>query len=155
MALIAIAESDEEIARCLPVMHPLRTHLVEADFVPTIKRQPAGGYALAYLEKDGEVSWAIASSMWTTSSPPKRIAPTVTARPCSSGSVGRAREEGCTYLEPDCGVQRIGYTFDNVDALAPLTMIDKRRLRRSQRASRLPATASMGVESTYLPEPAV
>ncbi|MFZ5876096.1 MAG: GNAT family N-acetyltransferase [Nitrospirota bacterium] len=46
---VKLAESDEEIARCFPVMHELRPHVAEHDFVSRVRRQEASGYRLAYI----------------------------------------------------------------------------------------------------------
>ena len=55
MTTIKLAETDEEIARCFPVMHQLRDHLTEENFLPQIRRMQTEGYHLAYLEDAGEV----------------------------------------------------------------------------------------------------
>ena len=55
MTSIHIADTDERIARCFPVMRELRTHLAEPEFVPRVRRQQAGGYRLAYLEDGARV----------------------------------------------------------------------------------------------------
>jgi GNAT superfamily N-acetyltransferase len=55
MTTIKLAETDEEIARCFPVMRQLREHLIEADFLPQVRRMQAEGYQLAYLEDASEI----------------------------------------------------------------------------------------------------
>ena len=56
MTTITIAESDEEIRRCYPVMSELRPQIAEADFLPQVKRQmEASGFQLLYLEDDAEI----------------------------------------------------------------------------------------------------
>lgn len=51
---IRIADSDEEIAACHPVMVELRPHIASpADLVAQVRRQQVGGYVLAYLAVDG------------------------------------------------------------------------------------------------------
>lgn len=52
---IANAESDADILRCFPVMAQLRPHLVEAEFVPRVRRMQKEGFILARLEEDGAV----------------------------------------------------------------------------------------------------
>lgn len=52
---IRLAETDEEIARCYPVMSQLRPHISATDFVPRVRKQIDGGYFLAFLEDSGEV----------------------------------------------------------------------------------------------------
>jgi hypothetical protein len=57
MSTIRLAETDQDIARCFPVMAELRPHLVESDFVMRVRRQTgAGGYRLVFLEVDGNVT---------------------------------------------------------------------------------------------------
>ncbi|MBI3607244.1 MAG: GNAT family N-acetyltransferase [Nitrospirae bacterium] len=51
---IKLAKSDEEIAACFPVMHELRPHVANGDFVPRVRRQEASGYRLAYVLEGGE-----------------------------------------------------------------------------------------------------
>jgi GNAT superfamily N-acetyltransferase len=46
---IRVAETDTEIAACFPVMHELRPHLSESEFVPRIRAQQKAGYRLLYL----------------------------------------------------------------------------------------------------------
>ena len=52
---IWVAESDEQIARCFPVMLELRPHLARETFVRLIRLMQREGYVLAALEADGEV----------------------------------------------------------------------------------------------------
>ena len=52
---IALAESDADIARCFPVMAQLRPHLVEAEFVPRVRRMQREGFLLAALTAEGAV----------------------------------------------------------------------------------------------------
>lgn len=52
------AETDTEIAACLPPLRALRPHLEamsEADFIARVRRQQAQGYRLAYRAADGMV----------------------------------------------------------------------------------------------------
>lgn len=51
---IKLAKSDEEIAICYPVMHELRPHVAEREFVSRVRRQEASGYKLAYVLEGGE-----------------------------------------------------------------------------------------------------
>lgn len=53
---IALAQTDDEIRRCFPVMLELRTHLADAEeFLRRVRRQMTEGYRLAFLEDEGEV----------------------------------------------------------------------------------------------------
>lgn len=52
---IKLAENDEAIARCYPVMSQLRPHLSEQDFIASVRRQSHEGYRLLFAESDGEI----------------------------------------------------------------------------------------------------
>jgi GNAT superfamily N-acetyltransferase len=52
---IRLAETNDEIARCFPVMSHLRPQLLQAEFVDRVRAQQAEGYKLAFLEDDGAV----------------------------------------------------------------------------------------------------
>ena len=53
--LIRPAVSDEDLARCFPVMAELRPHLAAADFVSRVREQERDGYRMAFVESDGTV----------------------------------------------------------------------------------------------------
>ena len=56
MIEIKIAETDEEIERCYPVMSELRPHIAEEDFLPQVLRQMnASGFRLVYLTDGADV----------------------------------------------------------------------------------------------------
>ena len=57
MPQIKEAESNEEIARCLPVMSELRSHLKQdsSSFVERVQQQRQKGYHLIYLEEQGSI----------------------------------------------------------------------------------------------------
>ena len=55
MPSIQLAVTDEEIARCFPVMRQLRPHLHHARFVATVRAQEEEGYRMVYREQDGRV----------------------------------------------------------------------------------------------------
>jgi GNAT superfamily N-acetyltransferase len=51
--MIAIAETDKEIADCYAVMAELRPHISRENFLPTVKRLSANtGFRLVYLKDD-------------------------------------------------------------------------------------------------------
>lgn len=117
MSTIRIAQSDEEIVRCFPVMRQLRPHLVDDEFVSTVRRQQRGGYHLVYLEKDGQIC-GVAGMRVLDNLVSGRIlyvddlVTDADARSKGHGKtlfawlVGRAKEERCRFLELDSGVQR-------------------------------------------------
>jgi GNAT superfamily N-acetyltransferase len=52
---IALAQTDADIVRCFPVVAQLRPHLIEAEFLPRIRRMQKEGFHLAFLEDRGAV----------------------------------------------------------------------------------------------------
>lgn len=52
---MGLAERDEEIAACFPVLAQLRPHLLEKGFVDQVRQLRAQGYELAFAELDGVV----------------------------------------------------------------------------------------------------
>lgn len=51
---IAVAQTDQEIADCYPVMAELRPHLQRRDFLPVVKRlTEIAGFRLVYLADNG------------------------------------------------------------------------------------------------------
>jgi GNAT superfamily N-acetyltransferase len=114
---IHLAESDQEIAACFPVMRELRAHLVEADFVAMVRRQQSGGYRLAYLREGGEIR-AVAGFRLLENLVSGRLlyvddlVTSSTERSKGYGKIllawltDRARAERCSCLELDSGVQR-------------------------------------------------
>lgn len=52
---IRLALDDRDIRRCFSVMHELRPHLVEGEFVSRIRSMERQGYRLALLERDSVV----------------------------------------------------------------------------------------------------
>lgn len=119
MSTIRIAQTDEAIARCFPVMRQLRTHLVEDEFVGAVRRQQRGGYELVYLENDAQIC-SVAGIRVLDNLAGGRIlyiddlVTDEAARSQGHGKalfawlVERAKEEQCRFLELDSGVQRFG-----------------------------------------------
>lgn len=52
---IQVAETDAQIQSCFPVMHELRPHIGEDEFLPRVRAQMASGYRLGYAVSDGVV----------------------------------------------------------------------------------------------------
>jgi GNAT superfamily N-acetyltransferase len=117
MVTIRIAESDDDIERCFPVMHHLRPHLVEEEFVPRVRRTHPNGFHLAFLEEDGAVR-AVAGYRYLdllVSGLTLYVDDLVTDpehRSSRHGAAlltwlkGQAREHGCEKLTLDSGVHR-------------------------------------------------
>jgi len=116
---IVEATNDDAIAGACAVMRQLRPHLAEAGFVDLVRRQQQSGYRLAVLEDDERVQ-AVAGFRILDQLVRGRVlyvddlVTDETARSRGYGDalfdwlVSRARDEGCTALELDSGVQRHG-----------------------------------------------
>lgn len=52
MPEIRFAQTDAEIAACFATIHFLRPHLIEAEFVPRVRRQQTQGYQLLYIAEE-------------------------------------------------------------------------------------------------------
>ncbi len=117
MPIVKLADTDADIARCFPVMHQLRPHLVESAFVGRVRLQQREGYALAYVDDAGEVVSAAGHRTMENlvSGRLLYVDDLVSLEGRRSKGHGkllfawlaeRAREKGCAYLEHDSGVQR-------------------------------------------------
>jgi len=51
--------SDNDIAKCWQVIFELRPHLIEREFITTVKEMISEGYQLAFIEEDGKAAAAI------------------------------------------------------------------------------------------------
>ena len=118
MINICLAESEEQISLCFPVMAELRPHLLEREFVERVRRQQReNGYQLAFLEESAAVR-AVAGFRFAEFLAWGRILyvdDLVTAsaeRSRGHGQalfgwlVARAKANGCAQLHLDSGVQR-------------------------------------------------
>lgn len=115
---IRVAESDDEIAACWPVMHELRPHLEQASFVARVRRQEReAGYRLAYVHDNGRpVTVAgfrlLENLAWGRFLYVDDLVSAGTARSRGHGAAllawlrAHARSLGCAALHLDSGVQR-------------------------------------------------
>ena len=114
---VRLATTDDDVNRCFRVMQQLRPHLLEHEFLATIRRQEAGGFRLALLEDDAGVR-AVAGFRVLDNLYAGRVlyvddlVTDESARSRGYGRTlldwlaGRAREAGCKTLELDSGVHR-------------------------------------------------
>jgi GNAT superfamily N-acetyltransferase len=114
---INFARTDDEIEACFPVMAELRPHLRPDNFLGTIRKMEREGYKLAYLS-DGDRVLAVAGyriKRMLCCDPflyVDDLVTTASARSRGHGArvltwlVERAREEGCSQMHLDSGVQR-------------------------------------------------
>ena len=119
MVEIRLADTDAEINATFDVMHQLRTHLSQQDYLPLIRKMQQSGYLLAFLEDEGKVR-AVAgfrindSLAWGHYAYVDDLVSDETARSAGYGKAlldwidGFARQHGCTQLHLDSGVQRHG-----------------------------------------------
>jgi GNAT superfamily N-acetyltransferase len=128
MIEIRLAQTDDEIMACFPVMRQLRDHLVDTEFLQRIKLQQRGGYRLCYLT-DGESVAAASEPALVRSVAGFRLIENlgsgrvlyvddlVTDLDARSKGFGekilhwlmaKGKAAGCDTLELDSGVQRFG-----------------------------------------------
>jgi GNAT superfamily N-acetyltransferase len=114
---LTLAQTDEEIEACFPVMAELRPHLRREDFLKTIRGMERDGCKLAFLSDGGRIlavagyrikrmlccePFLYVDDLVTTSSERSRGH----GATFLAWLMDRAREEGCTQLHLDSGVQR-------------------------------------------------
>jgi GNAT superfamily N-acetyltransferase len=110
MIEIRIAETDDKIEACYPIMSELRPQISPAEFLPQVRRQmAASGFRLVYLSEDDEVK-AVAGirvAEWLARGKSLEIEDLVAAESDrSKGYGGRlfdwiveyAKAEGCTEV---------------------------------------------------------
>lgn len=132
-ATIEQVETAEQIARTFSVMHQLRPHLVEADYVATVQRLMLSGFRLV-VARDVEAVRAVAGYRIGESLAFGRhlyVDDLVTDEGGRSAGFGHAllswltqaaRSQGCKELHLDSGVQRHGahrfYLRERMDIIA-------------------------------------
>lgn len=113
---IFLAETDQQISGCYPVMSELRPHIREDEFVERVKRQATDGYKLACLV-DGEVKavggFRMAENLaWGRYLYVDDLVSRTSDRSKGYGGalfdwlVALAREKDCEQFHLDSGVQR-------------------------------------------------
>jgi len=111
------AITDSEIENCFTVMAELRPHLVERDFVASVRAMEDEGFRLAYIEQDSEVAAAAGYRICSNLSMGKHcyVDDLVTAKTQRSKGVGdqmidwlrsEALAAGCQRFHLDSGTQR-------------------------------------------------
>ena len=115
---IAPATTDSDIARCFAVLHQLRPHLVEAEFVTRVRRMQTEGFHLAFRADETGIVRAVAGYRYYDkffSGKNLYVDDLVTDTTQRSHGHGRAllqwladeaTRHGCAQLELDSGVQR-------------------------------------------------
>ena len=115
--LIRLAESDEAISACFPVMRQLRPQFDAETFLSQVRRQQQSGYRLAYVSESDRIA-AVAGFRISECLAWGRFLyvddlvtdETVRSRGCGSRLLAwlieQARAAGCGQLHLDSGVQR-------------------------------------------------
>ena len=116
---IRLAETDDEIDRCFPVMAELRPQQRRERFVEQVRQQGRDRYRLVFLEDDGEVravgGFRISESLaWGKYLYVDDLVTSERSRSKGYGHavlvwlIAHAREAGCDEFHLDSGVQRFG-----------------------------------------------
>ena len=115
--MIRIAATNDDIARCFPVMAQLRPHLAPDEFLARVRRQMEAGYRLALIEENGSVNsvagYRILENLaWGRFLYVDDLVTDEAARSKGHGKAllawlaERARQEGCAQLHLDSGHHR-------------------------------------------------
>ena len=120
MPEVKLAETDEDIRRCFPVMRQLRPHLQDAERLLEQARRQMGdaGWRLAYTEADDKVAACAGFRVheWLASGRILYVDDLVTDENLRSGGHGKAlldwlkalaRKEDCAQLRLDSGTHRV------------------------------------------------
>ncbi len=114
---VRIAETDDEIAACFPVLVQLRPQLTAEEFVARVRRQRASGYRLAFVAEAGRVvavaGYRLSENLaWGRFLYVDDLATDAEARSRGHGKrllawlADAAEAAGCAELHLDSGVQR-------------------------------------------------
>ncbi len=114
---IKLAESDEDLARCFPVMKQLRQSLTRDEFSSMVATQAREGYRLAFVEAGDDVVAVAGFRVYHMLFGGKTLYVDDLVTDESRRSqrfgelllqwlIGRARESGCATFSLDSGVQR-------------------------------------------------
>lgn len=114
---IQLAESDEAIAACYPVLQELRPHIAAQDFVARVREQQRTGYHLACVLREGRPVAAAGYRLghnlaWGRFLYVDDLVTLASERSQGHGAAllrwleARAREAGCDELHLDSGLQR-------------------------------------------------
>lgn len=116
---ITLAETDADIARCFPVMHQLRPHLIEAEFVARVRQQQQENFHLAFATDSSGVVRSVAGFRVMEllfSGRTLYVDDLVTDAAARSQGFGdklfdwlvaHARARGCAMFSLDSGTQRV------------------------------------------------
>ena len=117
--MIKEVATDAEIPATFPVIRQLRLHLREKEYLEVVHRLRRSGYRLAFAAEEGEAQCGVGFRIVEFLAYGKflNVDDLVTTEDARSGGhgkrmldwlIGVAREEGCSTLQLDSGVQRHG-----------------------------------------------
>ena len=112
-----VAETDEQIAACFPVLSELRPHLQEKEFVGLIRSMQSDGYRLAFIEEGSRCVAAAGYRIRTSLFMGRNMYVDDLVTTSASRSMGygaqmmqwlrnEARRNDCAFLHLDSGTQR-------------------------------------------------
>jgi GNAT superfamily N-acetyltransferase len=114
---LALAQTDEEIAACYPVMRELRPHLDSPAFLAAVKRMKAEGYCLVCIaDPDVRAVAGFRKMEMLSTGAVLYVDDLVTSASHRSQGYGKrllawlleeAKKQQCQYLELDSGSQRL------------------------------------------------
>lgn len=124
---IKLAETEQEIMRCFPVMQQLRPHIKEEEFATRVRKQIEQGYHLAYLQAVNKIYTLAGFRIQINLTMGRHLyvddlVSDENNRSCGCGRqmlgwlINFAKEHGCGQLHLDSGVQRHGahrFYFNN------------------------------------------
>jgi GNAT superfamily N-acetyltransferase len=116
--VIELAETNDQIQACYPVMVQLRSHLEVSSFIPRVRQQMQRGYQLAYLQNDVQVctvtGFCISENLaWGRFMYVDDLVTDLEMRSQNYGHqildwlVNYARQQDCQQLHLDSGLQRL------------------------------------------------
>ncbi len=114
---IHIATTDTDIAACYPVMHELRPHIAEDQFLSRVRSQEASGYRLAFVLDSGNIIAVAGFRIGETLAWGRFLyvddlitLPAYRSQGCGHKLLSWLKEyaakEDCIQLHLDCGIQR-------------------------------------------------
>jgi GNAT superfamily N-acetyltransferase len=117
MAKVQLANTDEQILFCFPVIHELRPLLIKEEFLNKVRRMQQEGFMLAYIEEDKKAVSAAGFRMNELFYRGKSvyIDDLITLQQYRSKNFGGqlldwiiqyAKDQGCKQVHLDSGVQR-------------------------------------------------
>lgn len=112
-----LAQSEQDIIQCYPIMYQLRPHLTESEFVEQVLHQQGQGYAPLMAENAGDVQAVAGFVVGNKLAWGKHlyVDDLVTDQQTRSSGIGEgvinwlidfARQHGCQEIHLDSGVQR-------------------------------------------------